>query len=66
MSAELQLAWHQLDLDDDVRVIVNTGRGRAFQTGVDLKEVAEAGGMAGRRSPTPSSRPRPTAGSARA
>ena len=41
-------AWKELDADDDVRVIVNTGKGRAFQTGVDVKEVSEAGGMAGR------------------
>jgi enoyl-CoA hydratase/carnithine racemase len=46
MAAELQRAWHELDVDDEVRVIVNTGRGRAFQTGVDMKEVAAAGGEA--------------------
>jgi len=48
MADELIDAWRQLDDDDDVRVIVNTGRGRAFQTGVDVKEVAEAGGMGNR------------------
>ena len=40
MDREIQRAWRQLDEDDDVRVIVNTGRGRAYQTGVDLKQVA--------------------------
>jgi enoyl-CoA hydratase/carnithine racemase len=48
MTDDLNDAWKELDADDDVRVIVNTGKGRAFQTGVDVKEVSEAGGMAGR------------------
>lgn len=48
MADELVRAWRQLDEDDEVRVIVNTGRGRAFQTGVDVKEVSEAGGMGNR------------------
>lgn len=48
MAAELSEAWRQLDADDDVRVIVNTGRGRAFQTGVDVREVSDAGGMGNR------------------
>jgi enoyl-CoA hydratase len=48
MSEELSLAWRELDADDQVRVIVNTGRGRAFQTGVDVREVSEAGGMGNR------------------
>jgi enoyl-CoA hydratase/carnithine racemase len=48
MSAELPAAWKELDEDDDVSVIVTTGRGRAFSSGVDVKEVADAGGMAGR------------------
>jgi len=40
MLTELELAWHQLDEDPDVRVIVNTGNGRVFQTGVDLKQIS--------------------------
>ena len=40
MDAEIRRAWRQLDDDDDVRVIVNTGRGTAYQTGIDLKESA--------------------------
>jgi enoyl-CoA hydratase/carnithine racemase len=48
MSSELPRAWKELDEDDDVSVIVNTGRGRGFHSGVDVKEVADAGGMAGR------------------
>jgi enoyl-CoA hydratase len=48
MSDELPEAWRELDSDDDVSVIVTTGRGRGFHSGVDVKEVAEAGGMAGR------------------
>ena len=31
-------------------MIVNTGRGRAFQTGVDVREVSDAGGMGNRNS----------------
>ena len=50
MAEELSAAWRQLDADDDVRVIVNTGRGRAFQTGVDVREVSDAGGMGSRNS----------------
>jgi len=50
MSAELSAAWRELDADDEVRVIVNTGRGRAFQTGVDVQEVSDAGGMGARNS----------------
>ena len=41
MLAELPRAWAELSADDDVRVIVNTGRGRAFCTGADVKEFAE-------------------------
>ena len=33
MLAELEPAWRELDADPDVRVIVNTGDGAAFQTG---------------------------------
>lgn len=39
---ELEQAWKRLDADDDVRVIVVTGTGRAFCTGVDVKELAGA------------------------
>ena len=48
MGFELSRAWHQLENDDEVSVIVNTGAGRAFQTGADMKETAAAGGMEGR------------------
>ncbi len=42
MGRELPRAWRELASDDDVRVIVNTGAGRGFQTGMDVKEVATA------------------------
>ena len=40
MGRELPLAWKELGDDDDVRVIVHTGTGRGFQTGMDVKEVS--------------------------
>ena len=40
MLAELERAWQELDADPDVRVIVNTGNGSAFQTGLDVKQLA--------------------------
>jgi enoyl-CoA hydratase/carnithine racemase len=40
MMHELELAWRELDTDDGVRVIVNTGSGRAFQTGVDVAQMS--------------------------
>jgi enoyl-CoA hydratase len=40
MLTELEQAWTQLDRDPRVRAIVNTGRGRAFQSGLDLVELA--------------------------
>jgi enoyl-CoA hydratase/carnithine racemase len=43
MRDEFALAWTELDADPDVRVIVHTGNGRAFQTGVDVSEVASDG-----------------------
>jgi enoyl-CoA hydratase/carnithine racemase len=43
MRDEFELAWHALDDDPDVRVIVHTGEGRAFQTGVDVSEIASDG-----------------------
>ncbi len=36
----LEAAWQELDADPAVRVIVNTGAGRAFQTGLDVAELA--------------------------
>ena len=39
MLAELERAWHVLDTDPDVRVIVNTGEGRDFQTGLDVVQL---------------------------
>jgi enoyl-CoA hydratase/carnithine racemase len=42
MLDELERAWRELDADPDVRVIVNTGRGRAFQTGLDVVELAQS------------------------
>jgi enoyl-CoA hydratase len=43
MRDELAEAWLELDADPEVRVIVNMGTGRAFQTGADVKEVATDG-----------------------
>ncbi|HEX5616566.1 MAG TPA: enoyl-CoA hydratase/isomerase family protein [Acidimicrobiia bacterium] len=39
MMAELERAWRELDDDPEVRVIVNTGAGRAFQTGLDVVQL---------------------------
>lgn len=43
MRDEFAVAWKELDADPDVRVIVHTGEGRAFQTGVDVAEIASDG-----------------------
>jgi len=43
MRDEFAIAWRALDEDPDVRVIVHTGEGRAFQTGVDVTEIATDG-----------------------
>ena len=43
MRDEFAVAWRELDDDPDVRVIVHTGNGRDFQTGVDVTEVASDG-----------------------
>jgi enoyl-CoA hydratase/carnithine racemase len=40
MLADLPRAWAELDADPDVRVIVNTGSGSAFQTGLDVRQLA--------------------------
>jgi enoyl-CoA hydratase len=40
MLAELELAWRALDEDPEVAVIVNTGDGPAFQTGLDVVQLA--------------------------
>lgn len=40
MFDELERAWRELDDDPEVRVIVNTGAGRSFQTGVDVVQMA--------------------------
>jgi enoyl-CoA hydratase len=41
MLAELEQAWGELDADPAVAVIVNTGEGRAFQTGLDVVQLAK-------------------------
>jgi enoyl-CoA hydratase/carnithine racemase len=40
MLADLPRAWQDLDGDPAVRVIVNTGNGSAFQTGLDVRQLA--------------------------
>lgn len=48
MLLELPRAWDELSADDDVRVIVVSGRGRAFCTGADVREIASYGSMGDR------------------
>jgi len=43
MRDEFATAWLELEADPEVRVIVHTGEGRAFQTGVDVSEIASDG-----------------------
>ena len=43
MRDEFEVAWRTLADDPEVRVIVHTGEGRAFQTGVDVTEIATDG-----------------------
>jgi enoyl-CoA hydratase/carnithine racemase len=43
MRDEFAEAWLELDADPAVRVIVHTGEGKAFQTGVDVMEIASDG-----------------------
>jgi len=43
MRDEFAFAWTELDRDPEVKVIVHTGEGRAFQTGVDVAEIASDG-----------------------
>ena len=40
MMRELEAAWSELDADPEVRVVVNTGNGDAFQTGLDVAQLA--------------------------
>jgi enoyl-CoA hydratase/carnithine racemase len=40
MLEALPQAWRELDDDPDVRVIVNTGNGRNFQTGLDVVQLS--------------------------
>ena len=40
MMDELEAAWLGLDADPAVRVIVNTGNGNAFQTGLDVAQLS--------------------------
>jgi enoyl-CoA hydratase/carnithine racemase len=40
MLDEIEDAWTELDRDPEVRVIVNTGRGKVFQTGLDVRQLS--------------------------
>ena len=40
MLTELESAWQELEADPQVRVIVNTGNGSQFQTGLDVAQLA--------------------------
>jgi enoyl-CoA hydratase len=40
MLGELEAAWGELDADPSVRVIVNTGAGDSFQTGLDVRQLS--------------------------
>ena len=60
MQAELVDAYDRIDADDDIRVVVLTGRGRAFCAGADLEAGADTfarGGSGG-----DGGRPRPDGG----
>ncbi|NBU04157.1 MAG: enoyl-CoA hydratase/isomerase family protein, partial [Bacteroidetes bacterium] len=39
MLTELEAAWKELDSDPDVRVIVNSGNGSSFNSGLDVREL---------------------------
>jgi enoyl-CoA hydratase/carnithine racemase len=41
MLGELETAWKELDRDPEVRVIVNTGAGPSFQTGLDVAQLSK-------------------------
>ena len=41
MLDELEAAWNELERDPSVRVIVNTGNGKQFQTGLDVVQLAK-------------------------
>ncbi|MEJ6512346.1 MAG: enoyl-CoA hydratase/isomerase family protein, partial [Acidimicrobiales bacterium] len=41
MLGELEAAWNELERDPSVRVIVNTGNGKQFQTGLDVVQLAK-------------------------
>ncbi len=43
MRDEFAVAWLELEADPEVRVIVHTGEGSAFQTGADVTELATDG-----------------------
>jgi enoyl-CoA hydratase/carnithine racemase len=47
MGAELAAAFHRADADDDIRVVVLTGRGRVFCAGADVSAGAGAFDTAG-------------------
>ena len=49
MVAELVGALDRADADDEVKVVVLTGAGRAFSAGYDLAEVATGGAYAWRK-----------------
>jgi enoyl-CoA hydratase len=40
MMKELESAWRELDDDPQIRVVVNTGEGSAFQTGLDVVQLS--------------------------
>jgi enoyl-CoA hydratase/carnithine racemase len=46
MVAELLAAFDRVDTDDDIRVVVVTGAGRAFCAGADLEKIGADGGGA--------------------